>query len=606
MSITEEGKQKMFKSIRWRLVLIYFLLTLLTMTVVGFFIVTQSEKIQLDVNSKDIRARVSSIYASSNAMQNDNWSNNIENIENNVINGIQLGYSDNIYVILDNEKKTVIASSVLDFGKHSAYSSDRINSEILVKSMSGEPAETIVVNELDNTHIRHISYPLKNSSGDIKGYIYLTSDISYINDTISQTRDMFMRATAVALLVTIIFGFIMSKSITGPIKTLTVKARQMSQGDFNQKVEIKSDDEIGHLGKMFNFLTDELETNMSKLNQEKSKIETTLTYMADGVLTVDKNGNIIHINPVAKRILSVRSRDVLYDQIISRKTHDLYLDKLEENKWNGTHILETEKETYKIDYAPFMDGQNQIGGVILVFKNITEQHRLDRQQKEFVANVSHELKTPITTIKSYTETLLEGALDEKELAIDFLKTINSESDRMSRLVSDLLKLSRMDHEKAIWTKEKISINEIVKDSCSKLILQAKSKKIKLNCSYDNRNSNVLFDKDGLEQILLNIIGNAIKYTPEHGEVSVGISAETSKVVVAIKDTGIGIPKDDLNHVFERFYRVDKARTRQMGGTGLGLSIAEQIAKSHDSTIEINSELHVGTTVTISMPKLLKG
>lgn len=596
----------MFKSIRWRLVLIYFLLTLLAMTVVGFFIVTQSEKIQLEANSKNIRARVSYIYASSNALNSDNWSKNIENIKTNIKSGIQLGYNENIYIILNDEKKIIIASSVIGLEQYSAYNNNRINSGILVKSMSGEATETIVDNKFDNTHISHISYPVKNNNGDIKGYIYLTNDIGYINDTITQTKDIFMRATAIVLFLTIVFGFIMSKSISGPIKTLTVKARQMSQGDFNQKVEIKSDDEIGQLGKMFNFLTDELETSMSKLYQEKSKIETTLTYMADGVLTVDKNGNIIHINPIAKRILSVRSKDVLYDQIISRKTHDLYLDKLESNNWNGTYILETEKETYKVDYAPFMDVQNQIGGVVLVFKNITEQHRLDKQQKEFVANVSHELKTPITTIKSYTETLLEGALDEKELAIDFLKTINSESDRMSRLVSDLLKLSRMDHEKAIWTKEKISINEIVKDSCSKLSLQAKSKKIKLDCSYDSRNSNVLFDRDGLEQILLNIIGNAIKYTPEHGEVSVSISAETSRVVLTIKDTGIGIPKDDLNHVFERFYRVDKARTRQMGGTGLGLSIAEQIAKAHDSTIELFSELHVGTTVTISMPKLLKG
>ncbi len=595
----------MFKSIRWRLVLIYFLLTLLAMTVVGFFIVTQSERIQLEANSKNIRARVSYIYASSEALKNDDWITNVESIKLNIENGIQLGYNENVYIILNNESKTIIASSVIGLEQNSALNNDRINSRILVKSMGGEAAETNVDNKLDDTHVSHISYPVMNNSGDVKGYIYMTNDIGYINDTIVQTKDIFMRATAIVLLLTIIFGFIMSKSISAPIKDLTAKARQMSQGDFDQKVEIKSDDEIGQLGKMFNFLTDELETSMFKLNQEKSKIETTLTYMADGVLTVDKNGNIIHINPIAKRILSVRSKDVIYDQIISRRTHDLYLDKLEKNNWNGTYTLETEKETYKIDYAPYMDGQNQIGGVILVFKNITEQHRLDKQQKEFVANVSHELKTPITTIKSYTETLLEGALEEKEIALDFLKTINSESDRMSRLVSDLLKLSRMDHEKAIWTKEKLSINEIVKDCCSKLSLQAKSKKIKLECSYDSRNTNVLFDKDGLEQILLNIIGNAIKYTPEHGEVSVGISAETSRLVLTVKDTGVGIPKDDLNHVFERFYRVDKARTRQMGGTGLGLSIAEQIAKAHDSTIEISSELHVGTTVIISMPKLLK-
>ncbi len=595
----------MFKSIRWRFVLIYFLLIFLAMTIVGFFIVMQFEKIQLDMNSKNIKARVTSIYASSSAMQQDNWISNAGNIKRNVMNSIQLGYNENVYIILNDMNKTIIASSILGLEEYSAYNVERINSEILVKSINGAVAETIVKNELDNTQISHISYPLKNDGGDIKGYIYLTNDISYIYSTVDQSRDMFTRATLIALLLTIILGFIISKSITGPIKALTVKAKQMSQGDFNQKVEIKSDDEIGQLGKMFNYLIDELRMSMSRLTQEKSKIETTLTYMADGVLTVDKRGNIIHINPVAKKILSVRSKDVFYDQIISRKTHDLYLDRIEENKWNGTYVLETEKETYKVDYAPFMDGQNQIGGVILVFKNITEQFRMEKLQKEFVANVSHELKTPITTIKSYTETLLEGALEEEEVATDFLKVINSESDRMSRLVSDLLRLSRMDHEETSWTKEKININEIVKDTYTKLLLQAKSKNIKMTCNLDSRNSNVLFDKDGLEQILLNIIGNAIKYTPEGGDVSIDISSETSRVVISIKDSGVGIPKEDLNHVFERFYRVDKARTRQMGGTGLGLSIAEQIAKAHDSVIEIGSELHIGTTVDIKIPKLLK-
>ncbi len=595
----------MFKSIRWRFVLIYFLLIFLAMTIVGFFIVMQFEKIQLDMNSKNIKARVTSIYASSSAMQQDNWISNAGNIKRNVMNSIQLGYNENVYIILNDMNKTIIASSILGLEEYSAYNVERINSEILVKSINGAVAETIVKNELDNTQISHISYPLKNDGEDIKGYIYLTNDISYIYSTVDQSRDMFTRATFIALLLTIILGFIISKSITGPIKALTVKAKQMSQGDFNQKVEIKSDDEIGQLGKMFNYLIDELRMSMSRLTQEKSKIETTLTYMADGVLTVDKRGNIIHINPVAKKILSVRSKDVFYDQIISRKTHDLYLDRIEENKWNGTYVLETEKETYKVDYAPFMDGQNQIGGVILVFKNITEQFRMEKLQKEFVANVSHELKTPITTIKSYTETLLEGALEEEEVATDFLKVINSESDRMSRLVSDLLRLSRMDHEETSWTKEKININEIVKDTYTKLLLQAKSKNIKMTCNLDSRNSNVLFDKDGLEQILLNIIGNAIKYTPEGGDVSIDISSETSRVVISIKDTGVGIPKEDLNHVFERFYRVDKARTRQMGGTGLGLSIAEQIAKAHDSVIELNSEFHIGTTVDIKIPKLLK-
>lgn len=595
----------MFKSIRWRFVVIYFLLIFLAMSIVGFFIITRFENIQLNMNSKNMKTRITSIYQSSSAMQTDNWNENIDSIKSNVSTSIQLGYNENVYIILNDMKRTVIASSISSVENLSAYDIDKINNEILTKGSTGVTDETIIYDKNDNITLSHIVYPVKNQNDDIKGYIYLTSDISYIYTTLNQTKYILTQATYIALAVTVLLGLILSRTITGPIKDLTMRTKQLSLGNFEQKVAIKSNDEIGQLGKTFNYLIDELKLSMSKLNQEKSKIETTLTYMADGVLTVDRKGDVLQMNPVAKRILNAKSKETCYDQIISRRTHDLYLDKIQENNWNGTYVLQTDNETYKVDYAPFMDGNNQIGGVILVFKNVTEQFKMDKLQKEFVANVSHELKTPITTVKSYTETLLEGAMEDKEIATDFLKVIDSESDRMSRLVSDLLKLSRMDYQETKWNKETLSINEIVKGAHTKLILQAKNKNITMPLTLDSRNSNVLFDRDGLEQILLNIIGNAIKYTLDGGEVSIKVTGETSKVVISIKDSGIGIPKEDIEHVFERFYRVDKARTRKLGGTGLGLSIASQIAKAHDSILEIKSELNVGTTVQIKIPKVLK-
>ncbi len=592
----------MFKSIRWRFVLIYFLLVFLTMAVVGIFVVTQLERTQLDINFKNTRIRISSIYESSSAMQNDNWHESGENIKSNVQNSIQLGYDENLYVILNDDEKTIIASSIDEVSDYSAYNVDRISNETLVKSVESTVAVTQIVNDSDNTPVSHTSYPIKSESGMIKGFIYLTNDVSFITETVDQSRNILTQATLIALFLTVILGLTLSKSITGPIKDLTIKAKLMSQGDFDQKVEIKSNDEIGQLGRMFNYLIDELKMSISRLYEEKNKMETTFTYMADGVLTIDRTGEIIHINPVAKAILNVKNNDMYYDQIISRKTHDLYLETIEKNSWKGNYTLETEEATYTVEYMPFSDLQNQISGAILLFKDITEQFKTERLQKEFVANVSHELKTPITTIKSYTETLLEGAIEDKETSLTFLNVINSESERMARLVSDLLKLSRMDHSKDGWTKEKLSINSVVEDVYTKLILQAKTKKINLMCEYDIKNSYVLFDKDGLEQILLNIISNSIKYTSDEGSVAISISAGASKVVVSIKDTGVGIPKEDLTRVFERFYRVDKARTRQMGGTGLGLSIANEIALEHDSKILIESEELKGTSVEIIIPK----
>ena len=592
----------MFKSIRWRFILIYFLLVFLAMSIVGLFIITQLEQIQLDMSSKNMETRITSILATSSPMQKDNWEDNIEEIQSSINEGIQIGYNENVYIVLNDEKKTVIAGSVVGTIGQSAYNLNMINNYILTKSSDGNTEEIVPPQQYENSTnvMKHMSYPVKEN-GKIKGFIYLITNIEYIYETVDHSRDIMTQATIIALSITVVLGLILSRSITGPIKDLTVKAKQMSQGNFDQKVEVKSNDEIGQLGKMFNYLIDELKKSMSNLHQEKSKMETTFKYMADGVLTVDIKGNIIHANPVASEIISLKSNDENYDSVISKIKSNLSLLDIKTKNYHGTDLLERNGETYKIDYAPFKDNQNEIGGVILVFKNVTEQYRIDKMQKEFVANVSHELKTPITTIKSYAETLIDGAISEPTIAIEFLNTINSESDRMSRLVSDLLKLSRMDYEQTKWTKEELNVSKMIKDICMKLHIQAKNKDIKMHIEQISEDMNILFDKDGFEQIILNIAGNAVKYTPEHGNIWISAIKENKNVVISIKDDGIGIPKEDQARIFDRFYRVDKARTRQMGGTGLGLSIAKQIAEAHDSNIIVNSEIEKGTEIKIMIP-----
>jgi len=595
----------MFKSIRWRFILIYFLLVFLAMSIVGIYIVGQLEQIQLDMNSKDMDARITFIIESSDSLKSGEWSENADEIQKS-INSMQIGYNENVYIILNNEKKTIIAGSVEETIGQSAFNTNKINTYILTKSMDGNPARIAPPEQFDgeeNQSFYHVSYPVY-ADGNIKGYIYLVNNIGYIYDTVKESKDIMTKATIIALTLTIFLGLILSTSITGPIKALTAKAKQMSQGDFDQKVDVKSNDEIGQLGITFNFLIDELKKTMSKLQQEKSKMETTFKYMADGVLTVNAGGSIVHANPVAKKILSLKDDEENYDTAILRTKENMSLTDLQQKNYHGTDILEQNGETYNIDYAPFMNNKNEIGGVILVFKNITEQYKIDKLQKEFVANVSHELKTPITTIKSYTETLLDGALEEKQTAEDFLNVINSESDRMSRLVSDLLRLSRMDYDKTKWKKEKLSLNETISQVLKKLQIQIKNKNIHMQSGFIPADMNIYFDRDGFEQILLNIAGNAVKYTPENGNVWIDAVREKSSIVVSVKDDGIGIPNDDQTRIFERFYRVDKARTRELGGTGLGLSIAKQIAEAHNSTITVKSEINKGTEIIITIPEFL--
>ncbi|MDW5300059.1 MAG: ATP-binding protein [Sedimentibacter sp.] len=595
----------MFKSIRWRFILIYFLLVFLAMSIVGIYIVNQLEKIQLDMNSKNMDSRIRFVIKSSDSLKSDNWNENIEEIQKS-INSIQISYNEDMYIILNDEKKTIIAGSVAEVIGQSAFNTNKVNNYILTKSMNGNPAHIAPPEEFDgeeNSRFYHMCYPVY-TDGNIKGYIYFVNNIEYIYDTVNESRDILTKATVIALTITIFLGLVLSSTITGPIKALTVKAKQMSQGDFDQKVDVKSNDEIGQLGTMFNFLIDELKKTMSKLQQEKSKMETTFKYMADGVLTVDISGNIIHANPVAKNLLSLKNEEVNYDVAIAEVKANMSLTDLQNKNFHGTDILEQNGETYNIDYAPFMNNKNEIGGVILVFKDITEQYKIDKLQKEFVANVSHELKTPITTIKSYTETLLDGALEEKQITEDFLNVINSESDRMSRLVSDLLRLSRMDYEQMKWKKDKLNINEMVSQVFKKLQIQIKNKNIQIHLGHISEDLNINFDRDGFEQILLNIAGNAVKYTPDNGNIWIDAVREKNKIVVSVKDDGIGIPKDDQTRIFERFYRVDKARARELGGTGLGLSIAKQIAEAHDSTITVKSEINKGTEIIITIPDFL--
>lgn len=596
----------MFKSIRWRFILIYFLLVFLAMSIVGIYIVNQLEDIQLEMNRKNTEKRIQSILTSSDALKMENWSENIEKIQEN-IKSIQIGYNENLYVILNDEQKTIIAGSAEDIIGKSAFSTTLINNYILTKSLDGStqhiaPPDDIQSEDSENPRLLyHMSYPVK-TDGSIKGFIYISNNIEYIYDTVNESMEIMTQATLIALAITIFLGLILSSSITGPIKELTLKAKQMSEGDFDQKVSVKSNDEIGQLGSMFNFLIDELKRSMSNLQQEKSKMETTFKYMADGVLTVDINGNIVHANPVAKSLLSLTNDEEKYDDVVKKIKESMLLTNLKSKGYHGTEILEQDGETYNVDYAPFMNNQNEIGGVIIVFKNITEQYKIDKLQREFVANVSHELKTPITTIKSYTETLLDGAMEEKQIAEDFLNVINSESDRMSRLVSDLLRLSRMDYEQTKWKKEKLNLSESINQTAKKLIIQARNKNVTMHVSQIPNDMNIYFDRDGFEQILLNIAGNAVKYTPENGNVWINAYRNNNSINISIKDDGIGIPKEDQARVFERFYRVDKARSRELGGTGLGLSIAKQIAEAHNCKLTINSKLNKGTEITITIPE----
>jgi len=358
----------------------------------------------------------------------------------------------------------------------------------------------------------------------------------------------------IAVILSMIFGYALSKTITVPIVNLMHKARKMASGDFDQVVEVKSDDEIGKLTRTFNFMAKELKNTLNQISREKSKIETILNFMTDGVIAFDVNGAVIHINPAAKRILKIDEFSLDFNDF--SKKYDLGVS-IEEIKYLEKYstkevITDIGEKFVRICFALFTDKENNAEGIIVVLHDITEEQKLENMRKEFVANVSHELRTPLTSIKSYSETLLDGALEDRETAEKFLGVINSEADRMTRLVKDLLQLSRLDNKQMKWNMQEFSFEDLVKSCVEKVRFSSNEKKQILECFTIGEISNIVGDKDRIEQVILNILTNAIKYTPVEGKITVYIGKMYGDVYVKVADSGIGIPKEDLDRVFERF------------------------------------------------------
>lgn len=346
----------------------------------------------------------------------------------------------------------------------------------------------------------------------------------------------------------------------------------------------------------------ELKDKLNEVSSRKNQIETILLHMTDGIIAFNMEGDIILINPAAKKFLSISPEDNTFEDIFEKFKLDINIEKvIYLETWTSTEQrIQVEDRFVKVLFAPFKNEDERPDGVIAVIQDITEHVKLDNMQKELVADVSHELKTPITSIMGYADTLLEGGYDE-ETQLKFLNVISTESRRMARLVTDLLTLSRYDNNKKKTKKEAFDLGDLVKRCQEKLAIEIKKKQHIVNCFVTADVPLVYADKDDIERVVLNIMTNSIKYTQNCGEIKVYVGFVYNDAYIKIIDNGIGIPEEDLSRIFERFYRVDKARTREMGGTGLGLSIAKEILDKNGGSIDIKSKVGEGTEVVIRVP-----
>ena len=592
-------------SVRWRIVLIYFLLVFIAMTIVSVFLLDQMKTYQIDAVRDNLTRTIHESNLLTSLGRYEELSDNTAEIQANLDENWSRSFAEELSVVC--RDFTVCASTNPNIVGRDAR--DVFDPAILLNTfVSGENSESDSVISGD-IPVKNLCYPiLSGQNGTVSGLVYVRADLSSISSFLSQSKLIFVQAMLIALLVTVLLGFVIARSITVPINDVTRTVQRMSQGDFSQQVQVKSDDEIGQLAQMFNLLREKLDYTLSEISNEKNKLATILTYMADGLIAIDLEGMVIHANPAARDILRIGEEEdlteVSYDALLGHISPRMKLDYIKENcrTEGGEDTFDYGATTLAVRYDRFKDDDGKDVGIIIIMQDITERQKLEDMQTDFVANVSHELKTPLTTIKSYTETLLDGALDDRETAVKFLNIVDTEADRMNRLVKDLLQLSRLDHRQEKWNIKESNLLALLNTVATKVDMTVRQKKQQLNLTYDSEKEiRVLIDRDRFEQVLMNVLSNAIKYTDRGGRIDVDAYVKNSLAHIVVRDNGIGIPEAELPRIFERFYRVDKARSRAMGGTGLGLAITKQIVEEHHGTIEARSRDGEGTEIMIKIP-----
>ena len=464
-----------------------------------------------------------------------------------------------------------------------------------------------------DTRYWKIVSPISSTSGNSGNPIGIISVTTNIESRYTQVKDIgviFVSSSLIAIILVIIITFLISQGITKPIAEMKKQTEKIAEGNYTGEVKIYSDDEIGQLGQAINDLSFKIKEAQESTESERQRLDSVLRHMSDGVIATDRRGRIVIMNTAALDILNLKSEKVIGIPLLSILPLDekvTFRELLETQQERLIHLEEDgEDSIVQCEFSVIQRESGFISGLVCVLTDVTEQQKIDRERRNFVSNVSHELRTPLTSIKSYTEALVDGAWENKEIAPGFLKVIETETDRMMRMITDLLNLSRMDQNRLGLEKEFINMNELVLHSVNRfeMVLQSepyREKNYRILTDITQRDLWVELDQDKITQVLDNIINNAIKYSPDGGRIIVRLMETHTDIIVSVSDEGLGIARKDIPHLFDRFYRVDKARSRAMGGSGLGLAIAQEVVQLHGGKIWVNSIENKGSTFFVSLP-----
>lgn len=493
---------------------------------------------------------------------------------------------------------TVIGDSLTDISSMDKHNT-RPEIESARKGLIGKATR---YSDTLGTFMMYVAIPLERDAGVLR----LAMPLNEIQSKIRSQWRYIIIALAIALAIAVYQGNRFSRNVTKPILKMVELSNRIAKGEFVKMVEVDMKDEMGQLAQAFNAMASKLNQSMGDLKANNLKLEAILSSIADGVIAVDINLKIILINPTALDLLNVDD-NVLGEYFLEVFKHNqLYImlqQVLHKNKALSMELVlgDENEKIIRINGAPIKGESNALGAVILV-QDITELRKLEQIRTDFVANVSHELKTPLTSIKGFVETLQEGAIEDKDTRHKFLDIIDIETDRLSRLINDILSLSELESKKSSILVENINIAAIARETLEIMKTYAETKRISLEYLSAQKDIWIYGSGDRIKQMFINLVDNAIKYTPEGGNVSILLEDLPDKVILRVRDTGIGIAEEHIPRLFERFYRVDKGRSRNLGGTGLGLAIVKHIVLSMKGQIQVQSQVGKGAEFTIYLQK----
>jgi len=596
-----------FRSIQLKFIIIYILLILIAVQVIGSYFVSKLEGELLDNFLESVDDRIDLLgYNLQQAFHRERSDDDDEPTLQEEVQQIVEGV----------DTDDVIRLQVVDSQGRVLGTNDFSNTEIIGKkttdddiqkalSLDISPDKTVYDPRSDNRiFVKTVSLYDQEDEDNIIGVIYYESSLEGVYNQIQNINEIFFKGSVLAIVVSAILGILVARTITKPIKEMRRQAQTMAKGDFSQKVNVYSHDEIGQLAVTFNDMNDRLKLSYATIEEEQRKLSSILENMSDGVIATDKKGSVEVMNDAAGRLIGQRPDEMFGEFILDVLHLDEKIVDVTELRDSGSMIIDFSEDNHifllRANFSTVIDEEEQITGFITVLSDVTEQEQLERDRREFVSNVSHELRTPLTTMRSYIETLTEGAWEDKELAPRFLKVTQNETERMIRMVNDLLQLSRMDQNEYGLKRERVEFAHYFNEVIDRFEINIPEKTTFIR-KIPNDSYLVWMDKDKMTQVLDNIISNAIKYSPEGGKITFKVSRRNNQMLVSVADEGMGIPYNRLDKVFERFYRADKARSRKLGGTGLGLAITKELVEAHHGKIWAKSREGKGTTIFFTLP-----